>query len=204
MAPGTAPVGIALTDPTEAAYPRDVPLPPLLALTLLSGFAAALAGRYEVRSSPRHVALTRSGLAYLSYALLVMVPTSVYFFVFHGDWFLLYLVDVSQIPSAIALLGFLLQAGLGMSAFILGAVLVRGQREALLGVALALSFLAGGGSVVAYAERLTQVGSYAQFHGQFGLGPFEGPLLTGAVSMSALASFGLVFLLVRLWQSGRR
>jgi hypothetical protein len=182
-----------------------VPLPPLLVFTMVSGLAAALAGRQELRTSPRPVPLTRSFASYLSYALLVVVPISVYFYVFHGDWFLLYAIDVSQIPSAVALAGFALQAGLGALAFLLGAVLVRNQHEVIAGATLGIILVAGAGVGIAYADRLSQVGSYAQFHGQFGLEPFEGgPLLEGALAMAAIALFGLVFLLVRLWQAGRR
>lgn len=182
-----------------------MPLPPLLVFTIVSGLAAALAGRQELRTSPRPVPLTRSFFAYVSYALLVVVPASVYFYVFHGDWFLLYAFDVSQIPSAIALVGFALQAGLGALAFLVGALLVRNQRELVVGVLLGVLLLAGVGVLVAYGDRLAHVGTYAQFHGQFGLEPFEGgPLLTGSLTMAAIALFGLVFLLVRLWQSGRR
>lgn len=182
-----------------------MPLPPLLVFTLVSGLAAALAGRQELRASPRPIALTRSFFAYLSYAVFVVVPASAYFYVFHGDWFLLYFVDVSKIPSAIALIGFMLQAVLGALGFLLGAFLVRNQREVIVGVLLGILLVAAAGIVVFYADRLGQVGSHAQFHGQFGLEPFDsGPLLTGALVMGAFALFGLTFLLVRLWQSGRR
>jgi hypothetical protein len=182
-----------------------MPLPPLLVFTVVSGLAAALAGRSELRTSPRPVALTRSFFAYLSYALLVIVPASVYFYVFHGDWFLLYFVDVSQIPSAVALIGFALQAGLGALGFLGGALLVRGQREILAGVIAGVLLVVGASVFFVYADRLAQVGSYAQFHGQFGLEAFEGgPLLTGSLALATVALFGLVFLLVRLWQSGKR
>ena len=182
-----------------------MPLPSLLVFTLVSGLAAALAGRQELRASPRPVALTRSFFAYLSYPVFVVVPTSVYFYVFHGDWFLLYLVDVSSVPSAVALVGFALQIGLGALGFLLGAILVRTQREVAVGVLLGVLMVAAVGVLLAYGDRLAQVGSYAQFHGQFGLEPFEGgPILTGALATSAIALFGLSFLLVRLWQSGRR
>ncbi len=193
-----------LTARDRPAYLRPVPLPPLLVFTVASGLAASLAGRQELRTSPRHVALTRSFFAYLSYALLVVVPASVYFYLFHGDWFLLYAVDVASIPSAVALVGFVAQAALGPTAFLLGAVLVRNQREAVVGILLGVLLVAGVGAVLAYTERLSQVGSYAQFHGQFGLAPYDGPLLTGTLAMSAITLFGLAFLLVRLWQSGRR
>ncbi len=177
----------------------------MLMFTMVSGLAAALAGRQELRTSPRPVPLTRSFFAYLSYALLVVVPISVYFYVFHGDWYLLYAFDVSQIPSAVALVGFVLQAGLGALAFLIGAVLVRNQHEVIAGATLGVLLVAGAGIAVAYTDRLSQVGSYAQFHGQFGLEPFEGgPLLTGTLAMAAISLFGLVFLLVRLWQAGKR
>ncbi|HEY8429072.1 MAG TPA: hypothetical protein VIL20_11885 [Sandaracinaceae bacterium] len=182
-----------------------MPLPTMLVLTVVSGLAAALAGRAELRTSPRPVALTRSFLAYLSYAVLVIVPASVYFYVFHGDWFLLYFLDVSRIPSAIALVGFVLQAGLGALGFVVGAMLVRSQREVAAGVILGVLLVAGASVFFVYGDRLAQVGNYSQFHNQFGLTPFgSGPLLTGSLALVAIALFGLTFLLVRLWQSGRR
>lgn len=182
-----------------------MPLPPLLVFALMSGLAASLAGRQELRLSPRPVGLTRSFVAYVSYACLVVVPASVYFYVFHGDWFLLYAIDVNQVPSAVALVGFVAQAGLGALGFALGAVLVRNQREVVVGVLLGLLLVGGSVVVALYVDRLEQVGSFAQFHGQFGLEPYEsGPLMTGALAMGAIVLLGFAFLLVRLWMSGRR
>lgn len=181
-----------------------MPLPPLLILVVVSGLAAAIAGRFELRQSPRPIALTRAFSSYLSYALLVVVPISVYFYAFHGDWFLLYLFDVSRIPSAIAMVGFFVQAGLGMLGFMLGAVLVRNQRETLVGIMIGVLVIAAAVVLFLYMDRLSQVGTYAQFHGQFGLEAFEdGSLLTGALAMGALGLAGLGFLLTRLWMSGR-
>lgn len=181
-----------------------MPLPPLLVFALVSGLAASLAGREELRMSPRPIPLTSGFLAYLSYACLVVVPASVYFYVFHGDWFLLYFIDVQEIPSAIALVGFALQAGLGVLGFFLGAVLVRNQREVIVGVLIGIFVIAGGAVVVLYSDRLAQVGSFAQYNGQFGLEPYEsGPLLTGALAMGGICLVGLVFLLLRLWSAGR-
>jgi hypothetical protein len=170
-----------------------------------SGLAAALAGRHELRTSPRPAPLTRTFFAYASYAVLVVVPVSIYFYAFHGDWFLLYFADVSKIPSAVALVGFALEAGLGALGFLLGAALVRNQREIIALVLLGLLAAIAVAVVVLYAERLVQVGTFAQFHGQFGLKHFaDGPLLTGTLAMIALSVLGLAFLLVRLWQAGRR
>ena len=179
-------------------------MPPLIAFALLTGLSAALAGRQELRMSPRPILLTRGFLSYLSYACLVLVPVSVYFYVFHGDWFLLYTVDVSQIPSAMALLGFVAEAALGALSFVLGAILVRNQREMLVGILAGAGALAGSITVFLNVERLGQVGDHAQFEGQFGLEAFEdGPLLTGALVMGGILLIGFVFLLVRLWMSGR-
>lgn len=182
-----------------------MPLPLLLMLALVAGMASSLAGRHELKMSPRPILLTRGFLAYLSYASLVVVPASVYFYVFHGDWFLLYTVDIGKIPSAVALLGFVLQAGLGGLGYLVGALLVRNQREAIVGVLVGMLLIGGVAVVVVYVDRLAQVGSYAQFHGQFGLEAYQGgPLMTGGLAIGAILVTGLAFLLTRLWMSGRR
>lgn len=154
--------------------------------------------------SPRPIVLTRGFAAYVSYACLVVVPISVYFYVFHGDWFLLYMVDVNRIPSAIALIGFVGQAGLGALGFLFGALLVRNQREVVVGVIAAVVTIAGAALVLVYADRLGQVGTHAQYHGQFGLEAYtDGPLLTGALAMGGISLAGLGFLVARLWLTGR-
>ncbi len=154
--------------------------------------------------SPRPILLTRGFAAYVSYACLVIVPISVYFYLFHGDWFLGYTIDVNRIPSAVALVGFVAQAGLGAVGFLFGAVLVRNQRETIVGLLAALVLIAGAVAVFLQLDRLAQVGTHAEFHGQFGLDAYEdGPLMSGALAMGGIALCGLVFLLVRLWVSGR-
>lgn len=154
--------------------------------------------------SPRPILLTKGFAAYLSYAVLVVVPISVYFYVFHGDWFLLYSIDVNRIPSAVALVGFVVEAGLGAIGFLIGALLVRNQRETIVAVLASLVLVVGSIAVVVQTDRLAQVGTHAQFHGQFGLAAYEdGPLMTGAMAMGGIALLGLGFLLARLWMSGR-
>lgn len=148
--------------------------------------------------------MTGSFAAFFGYAALVVVPASVYFYVFHGDWSLFYFVDVSKVPSAIALVGFVAQAGLGALGFLLGGVLVRNQREAIVGVLLGLVVIAGGVVTGLYTDRLAVVGRYHQFHKNYGLNPYEaGPLMTGGMVMAGIVLLGLVFLLVRLWMAGR-
>ena len=182
-----------------------MPLPTLLCLGFASGVAAALAGRSELRVSPRPALLTRSFAAFALFAGLVLVPVSVYFYVFHGDWFLLYLVDVRQIPSAIALVGFALEVAVGAAGFAAGGALVRSQREALAGGAAALALVLAVAVIVAGRERLAVVGTYAQFTGDFGLEPYgSGALLQGTIVMTVILGLGLAYLLLRLHYGGRR
>ncbi|MBX3268875.1 MAG: hypothetical protein KF729_01355 [Sandaracinaceae bacterium] len=181
-----------------------MPLPPLLAFAVLTGLLASLAARHELRMSPRPIVLTRGFVSYVSYACLVVVPISVYFYVFHGDWFLLYTIDVSRIPSAVALVGFVVEAALGALGFLAGALLVRNQREVVTGGLAGAVLVAGGLAVLPFADRLGRVGTHAQFHGQFGVvGYTDGALLTGALAMGGVALVGLGVLLARLWVTGR-
>lgn len=182
-----------------------MPLPSLLCVAFAAGIAAALAGKVELRVSPRPALLTRSFAAFLLFAIFVLIPVSVYFYIFHGDWFLLYTVDVRSIPSALALLGFIVQAGLGALGFLIGASMARHQREGI-GAVLSLLALGGAGAVALVAkERLAMVGSFAQFRGGFGLEPFGGgALVQGTIVMGAIMLVGMAALLLRLRSSGRR
>jgi hypothetical protein len=184
-----------------------MPLLPTVLLAVLSGLAAALAARAELRGSPRPVVQTRGFAAYMSYAVLVLTPATLYFYLFHGDWFLLYWIDVARVPSAVALVGFLCEIALGGLGFLLGASLVRGQREVTAGALLALLSVTVLVVLYVYRERLGQVGTYAQYHAprQFGLEPMaQGPLLRGVVAMGSIVFAGGAFLLARLWYAGRR
>jgi hypothetical protein len=182
-----------------------VPLPTLICVAFATGVMAAIASRTELRLSPRHAMLTNGFGAYVIFASLVLVPVSVYFYVFHGDWFLLYLFDVQRIPSAIALLGFVLEAGIGALGFGAGAALMRSQRDTIAGVMAVVAVLIGIGVPLAMRERLAVVASFAQFEGGFGLTPFtEASLLPGAIAMSLILTTGLVLMLVRLVMSSGR
>lgn len=161
--------------------------------------AAAIAGRSELRVSPRPALLTRSFAAYVVFLALLLIPVSVYFYVFHGDWFLLYLVDVRQVPSAVALVGFVTEGLFGAAGFAASAALVRSQREAIAGALLGAAMLTGVGVIVVASDRLAVVGSYAQYRGGFGLTPYvSGPLLQGTILMSVLVTAGLAYLLARI------
>jgi hypothetical protein len=182
-----------------------VNLPIAICFTYTAGIVAALCSRAELRGSPRP-SLTTSGFrAFLAYTLLLLIPSTVYFYAFHGDWFLLYLLDSTTIPSAIALLLFVLQAIVGSIGFATGAHLVRMQREHL-GLALAILTLGLGAGIVALLrERYVTVGSFAQFHGTFGLKAWMvTPLLPATVLFATLATVGLVHCCVRTHWGARR
>lgn len=176
-----------------------MPLPTLISIAFATGVATALAGRGELRLSPRHPFLTTAFGAYLLFACLVLVPASVYFYVFHGDWFLLYLFDVQRVPSAIALVGFVLEVGIGALGFSAGAALLRSQREAVAGGVIAAAVILGAAVPALLRERLSVAGTFAQYDGQFGLTPLsDSPLFAGGIAMAVLIVAGFVFLIVRL------
>ena len=179
-------------------------LPFLMFLAFGSGVAAALAGRAELRISPRIALLTDSAGAYLMYEVLLLAPITAYFYMFHGDWFVLYLVDSTTVPSAIALMGLIVVVALGAGGFVLGTGLVRSQREGIAMGAVGASLLGCVAAVIAGWSRLGTMGSYAQFHGDFGLKPIGGPLLYGTAVMAVVLAAGLAYVLVRLYIGGRR
>lgn len=183
----------------------SLPLPTLVCIAFASGIAAAWGGRIELRLSPRPALFTRSFAAYASFAALLLIPITIYFYVFHGDWFLLYLVDVATIPSAVAMLGFVVELAVGAAGFVVGSTLVRMQRDGSTLIASIGALVLGVGVPLAVPDRLMVVGTYAQFEGGFGLQAFGGgPLLQGGVVMAVLLFGGLAYLLGRLQLHGRR
>lgn len=148
--------------------------------------------------------MSRAFAAYLLYAGLVLVPVSVYFFLFHGDWYLLYLTDTQRVPSALVLIGGVLELALGGAGFLIGASLVRTQRDQWAGAVIGATLSLAAGMLPLVQDRLAVVGSYAQFHGDFGLGPYGGALLQGTVVMAFWMLLGLAYLVYRLGPGARR
>jgi hypothetical protein len=181
-----------------------LPLPTHLLLTFASGVIAALAARSDLRGSPKPAFVSRAFLAYLLYAALVAVPVSVYFYVFHGDWYLLYLVDTERVPSALALVGALLELAVGAGGFLIAASLIRTQRDQWAGALIGVALSGAVGMLPLLQGRLSVVGSYRQFHGQFGLSSYGGSLLYGTVAMSLWMVVGLTLLVYRLGPGARR
>ena len=184
---------------TSAAFgSRTLPFTTFLFLAIGMGAATALSAAHELRLSPRPILVSDSGAAFAAFLVLLLLPSSVYFYVFHGDWFMLYLVDVRRVPSALAMLGFLSQLVLGLLAFGLSALLVRNQRHAWV-ISVLSACVAGSIAVLAMCpDRLRVVGTFRQYHGAFGLVPYGGALLQGALAMGGLLTVGAVFLLLRI------
>jgi len=181
-----------------------MPLPTLVFLAFSVGTAAALLAGSELRLSPRHALMTASFRAYALFLLLVVLPVSVYFYVFHGDWFLLYAIDVRRIPSAVALLGFVVEGCLGVLGFLVGAALARVQRTAL-GVSVALvAALLALAALAVWPERLLVVGTFAQYRGDFGLHSYGGALMEAGLALGLLLLYGATYLLVRIRIACRR
>jgi hypothetical protein len=181
-----------------------MPFPTLAWIAFGVGIAAALLGGSELRLSPRHALLTSSFKAYALFLCLVLLPASAYFYLFHGDWFLLYSVDVRRIPSAVALVGFMLEGGLGAIGFVLGAALARNQRPGLGYLLVGMSALLAATLVVLCRDRLTVVGTFAQYKGDFGLRPYGGALLQGGLALGLLLLYAATYLLIRIHLACRR
>lgn len=181
-----------------------MPLPTQLLLTFATGVLTALAARSDLRVTPKSVLGSRAFLAYMLYAVLVLLPVSGYFYLFHGDWFLLYLIDTDRIPSAVALLGSFAQAGLGALGFLTGGTLIRSQREQWAWAAWGAALASGLGFLPLVQERLNVVGTYVQFHGDFGLRSYRDGLLQSTLWMAFWLLAGLVVLLYRLGPGAKR
>jgi hypothetical protein len=181
-----------------------MPLPTLVFFALGVGVAAALLGGHELRISPRHALLTSCFKAYALFMTLVVIPVSVYFYVCHGDWFLLYTLDVRGVPSAIALLMFVAEAVLGALGFLLGAALARAQRTGVGYIVVGICGLTAAGVLPLFRSRLSVVGTFAQYRGDFGLHPYGGPLLQAGMVMALLLAYATAYLLVRINLSSRR
>jgi hypothetical protein len=175
-----------------------VPFPVLLLFGFGLGAGAALAGAAELRVSPRSVLLTDGFGAFAAFMVLLLVPTSVYFYIFHGDWFLLYTVDVRRVPSAIALIGFAAELGIGLLGFGLSASCIRSARPAWSIALIGMSMFAAAGVVFLFPERLKLVGSIRQYRGGFGLVNYGGPLMQSAIVMGILLVWGAIYLVVRV------
>jgi len=149
-----------------------LPLLFLLLIAFATGAFAAYSGRDEVRLSADPVWRMESFLGYALFVGFVLLPSTIYFYAFHGDWFLFYLVDSGRAPWLFGLLVTLVLLGLAWLGFQLSSALCRASRDAL------ARRLTVGALLLALAvwplawERLSVVGTYRQFTREYGLVKF--------------------------------
>ncbi len=169
-----------------------MPLLFLLLIAIATGALSAHAGRDEVRHSSDPVWRMETFLAYVLFVGLVLLPTAIYFYVFHGDWFLFYWVDTARAPWFWGLLGALLLLGAASLGFRLGAALCRASRDlAVRRITLGAIFFALAVWPLAW-DRLSVVGSYRQFTRDYGLTRFfASPAFYSGLVM--LLTIGLAF-----------
>jgi hypothetical protein len=160
-------------------------------ISVATGALSAHAGRDEIRHSADPLWRMEGFLAYALFVALVLVPTAIYFYVFHGDWFLFYCVETRRAPWFWGFVAVSLLLGSASLGFLLGAALCRASRDRLvrrLSVGVIVLALASWPSIW---RRLSVVGSYRQFARDYGLTAFfSSPafysgLLTGLLLLTA-------------------
>ncbi len=170
-----------------------MPLLFLLFIAIATGALCAHAGRDEVRHSADPIWRTEAFLAFTLFVGLVLLPTAMYFYVFHGDWFLFYWVDTGHTSWFWGMLTVLLLLGSAVLGFGLGAALCRASRDsAARRIAFGAIFIGLAVWPLAW-DRLSVVGSYRQFSRDYGLLAFlaSPPFYAGLVMLLILGvAFG--------------
>ena len=178
-----------------------MPLVFLLFIACATGLLAAHAGRDEVRLSPEPIWRMETFSAYSLFAAFVVVPTTIYFYVFHGDWFLFYLVDTGAAPWLWGLLAILLMLASAAAGFRLGVALCRASRDAAVRRATAGALLIALSIWPLAWNRLSVVGSYRQFTRDYGLIPFfRSPACYSGLAILIIGVVAFVWLMSRIGQ----
>ncbi len=163
------------------------------------GVAFAWAARRELRRVTTPGLGSRALGVALLFSLLVFAPVGSYFLAFEPDWCLAYLVDSTQ--SSAALIPFLLLLELATipAGFLLGSLLLERADEANLLRALAGGAVLTLGAIMLGLRRFAVQGSFAQFHGDFGVQPLAGSSLGYAILLLGFwLTAGLTFALWNL------
>jgi hypothetical protein len=162
----------------------------------LLGFALAVLGRHELARHDGALQETRTFRVSVYYAALIFAPVLGYMLLFHGDWFYLFLLPASRVPSVASALGIGASAAV-MPAMVLLARRPLGTRAPLASSAIVTLLL------LLLRRRLGSAATYLQFHGDFGLvSSGAGPLgLSVLVCVVALAA-GLALAYRRLSVAG--
>jgi len=146
--------------------------------------------------------------AFVAYAVFlgfVLFPTVIYFYAFHGDWFLFYWVDTERAPWLWGILAILLLLCAASLGFGIGVALCRASRDA------AARQIAVGALVIALVvwpvgwRRLSVVGSYRQFNRDYGLIEFfASPAFHSGLAMLLIIGVALAWIVHRIERQTRQ
>ncbi len=163
------------------------------------GALSAHAGRDEVRHSADPVWRMEAFLAYALFVGFVLLPAVIYFYAFHGDWFLSYWVDTGRAPWVWGMLAVLFLIGAASLGFWLGAALCRASREgAVRRIAVSALFIAVAVWPLGW-DRLSAVGSYRQFTRDYGLVTFlASPAFYSGLAMLVIIGAAFAWLVYRI------
>jgi hypothetical protein len=167
-----------------------IPFAPLVGWLL--GMGIAWAGHSVIAKDDAPLMTTRPFLIVSLFAALVFAPVATYFVAFHPDWSYAYFFRREQIPSAIDLALVILSGASVILGFALAVrFLHRPRWLALLPIAPACIVIA---LAIATARRLAWSGTYAQFHGDFGLEPIGASALARGLVVGWIAiALGLMW-----------
>jgi hypothetical protein len=181
-----------------------LPLFFLLFMSFVTGAFAAYAGRDELRHNGGAMWRAESFLAYLLFFLLALLPTAIYFYVFHGDWFLFYWVNTGQAPWLWGALTAVLLCGAGLAGFGLGAALCRGSRDTTARRLGTLGTILAVGVWPLAWQRLSRVGTYRQYDREYGLTPyFESAAFFSGIAMLLVLIGAFAWLAMRIERQTR-
>lgn len=164
-----------------------MPLPVSLLVAFALGAAFALASKAELARHDGPLLTSRAAGVVAAFALLVFMPVTAYFAVFHGDWAYLYFIAWRSVPSAVDMALVLGAGACVIAGFAAGVPAARAHATrgsaTLIGAPLVVAILV----LATCARRLMVSATYAQFHGAFGVEPVAATSLGKGILWSALA-----------------
>jgi len=181
-----------------------LPLLFLLFVAIATGALSAYAGRDEIRHSGEAMWRTEAFLAYALFVGLILLPTVVYFYAFHGDWFLFYWIDTGRARWVWGFVAVLLSVGAAFVGFRLGAVLCRASRDVAARRITVAAALMGLAVWPVWWQRLSVVGSHRQFARDYGLlGFFSSPAFYSGLVMLLVGCGAFAWIFYRIGRQTR-
>ena len=179
-------------------------IPALIALNLFIGASVAFSARVQIRTLQRHVFTTRYFIALMMLEIMIVVPVGVYFYIFYTDWSWMYLVNPSNIESAVGAMAVMAYPPAASLGYLVGYYSARSGSDWI--SVMFLVFIGAGllGLAAAAKNQFVLVGTYEQYHRDVGL---RAIWTTSLVPSIAAAVTGIVVcwvhLLIRFSKEGR-